>query len=137
VLQVKRGPPRNATRLANGGPSRHAHSRSPGRRVSSIVCKRSTHGQEVVACGAAGDQYMHKRPDAHNAKPEVTWHVALQPGKSRALDKSDRHDQTTDPVQKANASIRANVAHKRLENQRPIRRIETKTQKVEVNGHWP
>ena len=66
------------------------------------------HGQEVHAYGDAGYQGIHKRPDA---KPEVTWHVAMRPGKHHALDKSDPLDQLTDKIEKAKASIRAKVEH--------------------------
>ena len=66
------------------------------------------HGQEVDAYGDAGYQGIHKRPDA---KLGVTWHVAMRPGKRRALDKSDPLDQLTDQVEKAKAGIRAKVEH--------------------------
>jgi IS5 family transposase len=51
---------------------------------------------------------IHKRPDAKSC---VTWHVAMRPGKRRALDKSDPLDQLTDRVEKAKAGIRAKVEH--------------------------
>ncbi len=66
------------------------------------------HGQEVDAYGDAGYQGIHKRPDA---KPGVTWHVAMRPGKRKALNKSDPLDQLTDRVEKAKASVRAKVEH--------------------------
>src|SRR5659263_51925 len=44
------------------------------------------HGQEVIAFGDAGYQGIEKRPDA---KADVTWHVAMRPGKRKALDKND------------------------------------------------
>ena len=66
------------------------------------------HGQKVDAYGDAGYQGIHKRPDA---KPGVTWHVAMRPGKRRALDKSNPLDQLTDRVEKAKAGIRAKVEH--------------------------
>ena len=66
------------------------------------------HGQEDLVFGDAGYQGIHKRPDA---KPGVTWHVAMRPGKRRALDKSDPLDQLTDQVEKAKAGIRAKVEH--------------------------
>ena len=45
------------------------------------------HGQETVVFGDAGYQGVEKRPDAN---AEVTWHVAMRPGKRRALDKTSR-----------------------------------------------
>lgn len=44
------------------------------------------HGQETVAFGDAGYQGVEKRPDA---KAGVTWHVAMRPGKRKALDKEN------------------------------------------------
>jgi IS5 family transposase len=42
------------------------------------------HGQETVAFGDAGYQGIEKRPDA---QADVTWHIAMRPGKRKALDK--------------------------------------------------
>jgi IS5 family transposase len=42
------------------------------------------HGQETDGFGDAGYQGADKRPDA---KEDVTWHIAMRPGKRRALDK--------------------------------------------------
>jgi IS5 family transposase len=66
------------------------------------------HGQEVDAYGDAGYQGIAKCPDA---KPGVTWHDAMRPGKRRALNKSNPLDQLTDQAGKAKAVIRANVMH--------------------------
>lgn len=41
-----------------------------------------SHGQESVAFGDAGYQGVEKRPDA---RAEVTWHVAMRPGKRKTL----------------------------------------------------
>ncbi|MDB0574101.1 IS5 family transposase, partial [Ralstonia solanacearum] len=43
------------------------------------------HGEEIDAFGDAGYQGAHKRPDA---RADVHWHVAMKPGKRRALDPS-------------------------------------------------
>jgi len=66
------------------------------------------HGQETVAFGDAGYQGIEKRPDA---KTGVTWHVAMRPGKRKALDKNDPLDALTDKIEKAKAGIRAKVEH--------------------------
>jgi len=66
------------------------------------------HGQETVAFGDAGYQGIEKRPDA---KTGVTWHVAMRPGKRKALDKNDPLDVLTDKIEKAKAGIRAKVEH--------------------------
>ena len=66
------------------------------------------HGQETVAFGDAGYQGIEKRPDA---KARVTWHVAMRPGKRRALDKENEADALIDQAEKLKAGIRAKVEH--------------------------
>ena len=66
------------------------------------------HGQETDVFADAGYQGAHKRPDA---KEDVTWHVAMRPGKRKLLDKADPIDALTDQVERIKASIRAKVEH--------------------------
>jgi len=66
------------------------------------------HGEQTDAFGDAGYQGAHKRPDA---KDDVTWHVAMRPGKRKALDKSSALDAMVDEVERIKASIRAKVEH--------------------------
>ncbi len=67
------------------------------------------HGQGKDGFGDAGYQGVHKRPDA---RVGVTWHIALRPGKRRALDKENNCvDALIDQVEKIKASIRAKVEH--------------------------
>ncbi|WP_298220637.1 IS5 family transposase [Halothiobacillus sp.] len=66
------------------------------------------HGEEVVAFGDAGYQGIEKREE-HLETP-VTWHVAMRPGKRRALDKSPEGEQQ-EQLEQAKASIRAKVEH--------------------------
>ena len=66
------------------------------------------HGDETNAFGDAGYQGAHKRPDA---KDGVTWHVAMRPGKRKALDKSTKLGALTDEIEHLKASIRAKVEH--------------------------
>ena len=42
------------------------------------------HAQEAIAFDDAGYQGIDKRADA---KTDVTWHIAMRPGKRKALDK--------------------------------------------------
>ena len=57
----------------------------------------------------AGYQGIDKRRDA---KKDVTWHIAMRPGKRRALDKENNPvDALIDQVEKIKASIRAKVEH--------------------------
>jgi IS5 family transposase len=66
------------------------------------------HGQESVAFGDAGYRGIDKRTDA---KGGVTWHVAMRPGKRRALNKDDEADALIDKAEKLKAAIRAKVEH--------------------------
>ena len=66
------------------------------------------HGDETDAFGDAGYQGAHKRADA---QPGVDWHVAMRPGKRRALDRSQPIGAMTDEVERIKASIRAKVEH--------------------------
>ena len=66
------------------------------------------HGQESVAFGDAGYRGIDKRADA---KGGVTWHVAMRPGKRRALNKDDEADALIDKAEKLKAAIRAKVEH--------------------------
>jgi IS5 family transposase len=49
-----------------------------------------------------------KRPDA---KPDVTWHVAMRPGRRKALDLSSPLAAMIDKSQQILAGIRAKVEH--------------------------
>ena len=78
--------------------------------VSDVVEGNSLlHGQETDVYADAGYQGAEKRPDA---KKDVTWHVAMRPGKRRALDKDNKPiDALIEQVEKIKASIRAKVEH--------------------------
>ena len=64
------------------------------------------HGQESDACGDAGYQGAAKRPDAGEG---VAWHIAMRPGKRRALDKTRKVDALVDQLEQIKTSIRAKV----------------------------
>jgi transposase, IS5 family len=66
------------------------------------------HGDERDVFADAGYQGAHKRPDA---KQDVNWHVAMRPGKRRALDKSRHLHQLIDQLERLKASVRAKVEH--------------------------
>jgi IS5 family transposase len=65
------------------------------------------HGEETDAFGDAGYQGAHKRADAK----AVRWHVAMRPGKRRALDKSSTTGRLLDEIERVKASLRAKVEH--------------------------
>lgn len=66
------------------------------------------HGDETDAFGDAGYQGVEKR--AENLQTPVTWHVALRPGKRKALPKNPWGEQM-EWIEQAKASIRAKVEH--------------------------
>ena len=67
------------------------------------------HGEETVVFTDAGYQGADKRPDA---KPGVTWHVAMRPGKRRALDtENSPADALLDKIERLKAGVRAKVEH--------------------------
>ena len=67
------------------------------------------HGEEKDGFGDAGYQGVQKRPDA---KEDMKWHIAMRPGKRRALDKDNSPvDALIDQVEKIKASIWAKVEH--------------------------
>ena len=65
------------------------------------------HGDETDAFGDASYQGASKRPDAS----AVTWHIAMRPGKRRALDRDRRSHALIDEIERIKASIRAKVEH--------------------------
>jgi IS5 family transposase len=66
------------------------------------------HGYESDVFTDAGYQEANKKVDAHEGN---TRHVAMRPGKRRALDKTKASGQLTGQVEKIKASIRAKVEH--------------------------
>ena len=66
------------------------------------------HGEETVAFGDAGYPGIEKRTDA---KSDVTWHIAMRPGKRRALNKGYEADALIDKAEKLKAGVRAKVEH--------------------------
>ena len=69
------------------------------------------HGQESVAFGDAGYQGIEKRADAKIDKTNIKWHIAMRPGKRKALNKDNESDALIDKAEKLKAGIRAKVEH--------------------------
>jgi IS5 family transposase len=65
------------------------------------------HGEEEVVFADAGYQGAMKRPEATG----VDWHVAMRPGKRRALDKQSPWGNLIDKAEQLKASVRAKVEH--------------------------
>ncbi|MFK0380272.1 IS5 family transposase, partial [Pandoraea sp. NPDC090278] len=67
------------------------------------------HGKEADVFGDAGYQGVDKREQTQKLK--VRWHVALRPGKRRALDKATLVGKLTDELERVKARIRAKAEH--------------------------
>ncbi|TSE35958.1 IS5 family transposase [Tepidimonas charontis] len=70
---------------------------------------RLLHGQETDVFADAGYLGADKRPE--NQGKSVTWHVAMRPGKRRALDKTTSLGRVMDALERGEACIRAKVEH--------------------------
>ena len=66
------------------------------------------HGQETLAFGDAGYQGADKRPELQGRG--VSWHIAMRPGKRRALGNS-AVDRLMQKIERAKSSLRAKVEH--------------------------
>ena len=76
--------------------------------VNDVTCGHALlHGEETDVFADAGYQGSMKRPEATG----VVWHVAMRPGKRRALDKSRASHRLVDEVERIKASVRAKVEH--------------------------
>ncbi len=69
---------------------------------------RLLHGQEKIVWADAGYQGVEKR---QGADPSVTWHVAMRPGKRKALKHAGQFGELLDKAEKLKAGIRAKVEH--------------------------
>ena len=65
------------------------------------------HGEESVVFADAAYQGAAKRPEATGAD----WHVAMRPGKRRALDKHSPWGDLLKKAEQLKASVRAKVEH--------------------------
>lgn len=67
------------------------------------------HGEETDVFADAGYQGVAKRKEMQNIN--ANWHVAMGPGKRRALDKDSPMGAVLDQLEHVKASIRAKVEH--------------------------
>jgi IS5 family transposase len=70
---------------------------------------RLVHGEETDVFADAGYQGVEKREETQDI--EVRWHVAMRPGKRKALDRSNPMGDLLDKLERVKASIRAKVEH--------------------------
>jgi len=111
-LLLKAGTVVDATLIAAPSSTKNkGHARDP-EIYSSIKGEQMYFGMKanigVDAFGDAGYQGIDKRPDAQAV---VTWHVAMRPGKRKALNKENEADALIDQAEKLKAGVRAKVEH--------------------------
>ena len=81
------------------------------------------HGQEIDVFADAGYRGVDKREEIQHQHKNVQWHVAMMPGKRRALKKTGT-DEIRERIEKIKASVRAKVEHPFRDDQAPIRICE-------------
>ena len=69
------------------------------------------HGKETDVFADSGYRGADKREEVKQRHPDATWHVAMMPGKRRALDKTREVDALTDALERVKAGIRSKVEH--------------------------
>jgi transposase, IS5 family len=78
--------------------------------VSDVAQARAlVHGEETQIFGDAGYLGVEKREETQDVK--ANWHVAMRPGKRRALDKDTPMGKLRDEIERTKARIRAKVEH--------------------------
>ena len=77
--------------------------------VNDVVPANSLlHGEEDTVFADSGYRGAHKRPDA---RPNVTWHIAVRPSDRRRLKVSAKLGTILDKIETLKASVRAKVEH--------------------------
>lgn len=69
------------------------------------------HGEEQVVFADSGYRGVQKREEVQDQAPDTDWHIAMMPGKRKALDKSKAVDALVDQLETIKARIRAKVEH--------------------------
>jgi IS5 family transposase len=69
------------------------------------------HGQETDVFADSGYRGAHKREEVIQVHPDAVWHVAMMPGKRRALDKATPLGAILEKLEQTKARIRAKVEH--------------------------
>jgi len=81
---------------------------TPANTADLNVAHALLHGNEKVVFADSGYQGAEKRPE--QAQVQATWHVAMRPGKRKAL-ANDAHGRVLERIEKLKASVRAKVEH--------------------------
>lgn len=69
------------------------------------------HGEETDVFADSGYRGVEKRADIQAQHPDVNWHIAMMPGKRKAMDKSTPMGAILEQLEKTKARIRAKVEH--------------------------
>jgi IS5 family transposase len=69
------------------------------------------HGEETDVFADSGYRGVEKREEIQARHPKVNWHIAMMPGRRKALDKSTPMGALLDKLEQAKARIRAKVEH--------------------------
>lgn len=69
------------------------------------------HGEETDVFADSGYRGVEKREEIEAQHPNVNWHIAMMPGKRKALVKSTPMGAILEKLEKTKASIRAKVEH--------------------------
>ncbi len=91
------------------------------------------HGEETLAFGDAGYQGIEKRPDA---KADVAWHIAMRPGKRRALNKSYAADALIDQAEKLKVGMRCKLMPRLPISQHKISLFEINDLPFDATGSY-
>jgi IS5 family transposase len=88
------------------------------------------HGEETDVFADSGDRgVVDKREEVQAEHPNVSWHVAMMPGKRRVLDKRSPMGAVLEQLEKTKASLRAKV-------EQPFRVIKRQFGYVKVKYRW-
>ena len=69
------------------------------------------HGEETDVFADSGYRGVEKREEIKSQHPDVNWHIAMMPGKRKALDKDTPMGAILEKLEQTKASIRAKVEH--------------------------
>ena len=69
------------------------------------------HGQETDVFADSGYRGVQKREEVQARHPDVNWHIAMMPGKRKALKKDTPMGAMLDKLERTKARIRAKVEH--------------------------
>jgi transposase, IS5 family len=69
------------------------------------------HGEETDVFADSGYRGVEKREEIQAKHPDVNWHIAMMPGKRKAMDKSTPMGAILEQLEKTKARIRAKVEH--------------------------